>query len=115
MSKMADPGDFEADKKPDMGRTDSMTGKRLIVSQRTPKTAADPEVLQVTEKFVEKSGSDLANGWKLGKQVGRGNQGAVYLLEEDGKDAGTDSAGKMHWICTPMRLSVPSSPLGLIG
>ncbi|GAQ87247.1 Protein kinase-like superfamily protein [Klebsormidium nitens] len=66
-----------------------MTGKRLRLSQRTPKTAADPEVLQVVEKFVEKSGSQLANGWKLGKQLGRGNQGAVYLLEdEDGNGAG---------------------------
>jgi hypothetical protein len=83
---MADPG---ANKKLVGSRTDSMTGKQLQLSQRTPKTVADPEVLQVTEKFVEMTGSDLANGWKLGKRLGRGNQGAVYLLEdEDGKDAG---------------------------
>jgi hypothetical protein len=46
-------------------------------------------VIQVKPDFVGESGAPLARGWKLGKQLGAGIQGAVFLLEnEDGSDAG---------------------------
>ncbi|GAQ86947.1 Protein kinase-like superfamily protein [Klebsormidium nitens] len=68
---------------------DVATGRKLQKSYRTPATASDPEVIQVGADFVGESGASLANGWKLGKQLGAGVQGAVFLLEnEDGSDAG---------------------------
>lgn len=72
---------------------DVATGRKLQKSYRTPPTASDPEVIQVGADFVGESGNSLANGWKLGKQLGAGVQGAVFLLEnEDGSDAGEAAA-----------------------
>ncbi|GAQ89324.1 Protein kinase-like superfamily protein [Klebsormidium nitens] len=68
---------------------DTSTGLPLRPSYRTPKTASDPPELRVLHHFVEKTGNILANGWVLGKKLGSGVQGTVYLLEDkDGKDAG---------------------------
>lgn len=72
------------------GMIDSVTGNKLKISHRTPKTCSDPEEVRVMEEFCEESGSVLANGWRLGKQLGQGLQGSVYMVEEEnGKDAGT--------------------------
>ncbi|GAQ86944.1 Protein kinase-like superfamily protein [Klebsormidium nitens] len=68
---------------------DGVTQRDIKSSVRTPNTATDPDEVQVLPEFNEESGSILANGWKLGKQLGEGMQGAVYALEgKDGKDAG---------------------------
>lgn len=68
---------------------DTSTGRPLRTTYRTPKTASDPPEVRVAHGFVEKTGNILANGWVLGKKLGSGVQGTVYLLEDkDGKDAG---------------------------
>jgi len=74
---------------PEKGPTDVVTGRKIKKSYRTPATATDPEEVRVAGDFVDESGHDLANGWVLGKKLGQGMQGSIYLLtDKDGKDAG---------------------------
>ncbi|GAQ86945.1 Protein kinase-like superfamily protein [Klebsormidium nitens] len=71
------------------GPKDVVTGRRIKKSYRTPKTATDPEEIQVTGDFVDETGHELANGWVLGKKLGQGMQGSIYLLKDkEGNDAG---------------------------
>lgn len=73
------------------GPKDVVTGKRIKKSYRTPKTATDPEEVQVTGDFVDETGHELANGWVLGKKLGQGMQGSIYVLnDKEGNDLGED-------------------------
>jgi hypothetical protein len=81
---------------PEKGPKDVVTGRKIKKSYRTPATATDPEEVRVAGDFVDESGHDLANGWVLGKKLGQGMQGSIYLLtDKDGKDAG-DSCLKLY-------------------